>query len=335
MNRHALMLTLIALLGVQLALTGWVWRETAEAPAATVGGVLIAAPADAVSEIELDDGKRRLLLKRNGDGWVLPQAHDFPAGSFQVARLLDAVLNLHPGLPVADSTDAARRFRVAGDAFTRRVILRHEGKVLETLYIGDAAGPRRVYGRLGGQTAVYPLLLDRYALVTDVNAWTDKTWLHRPLGDINGVHLPGIDLRRHGDGWRLADQTAEEQLDTDKVDDLVERIANLDFMAVAGVAAPEPAGEPLLTITLELAGDRTMSYRFRDPGQQGDPLLQVSGSPFVLRVAGFMLQPLQEITRDTLLVQPPEAGTPTASPEGDIDAPAAPVSSESPAAAAQ
>lgn len=321
MNRHAALLTLTALLGVQLVVTGWAWRERMAVPVNATGSVLIAAKADAVSDIELDDGKRRVLLKRGGDGWVLPQAHEFPAGAFQVSRLLDAVLNLHPGLPVADSENAARRFQVAGDDFSRRLILRQGGQVLATLYVGDAAGPRRVYGRLGGQTAVYPLLLDRYALATDVNVWTDKTWLHHALGDINGIHLPGIDLVRHGDGWRLADQTPDEQLDTDKVNDLVGRIANLDFMAVDGVADAAPDGELLLTITLDLAGGRTVSYRFRDPGQQGDPLLHVSGSPFVLRVAGFTLKPLQGVTRDALLATAPVVDAAPAPDAATGDAP--------------
>lgn len=305
---------LTGLLIVQVLLAVWLWRGDTQ-PALPAGS-LLGFDGAAVDGIEISDGERALKLVRTGEGWVLPALFDFPAAGFRVDGLLAELAVLKPGLAVATSAAAAKRFRVADEGFERRVRLLAGDAVAAELYVGDAAGPRRAYGRVGGETAIYPLAFTTFQAAVNVDDWTDKTLLHRDPATIAGITLGDIHLERDGDAWLLADLAEGETTDADAAAGLVSRLANLDFAGVHG-PAKLPQGKLLLSVALTLSDGTQVDYRFVDPGQQGDPLLEVSDRDFVLRIASYVFQSIGEVTRDKL-VKPttPKAEVPVAADDG-------------------
>lgn len=300
---------LAVLLLVQLWL-GW-WLASGDEPVAQVRTELLSFAPAAVDRIEISDADGRTLqLQRRQDGWQLPGEYDFPAAQSRVAALLEQLAGLRPGLAVATSAEAARRFRVAADGFERRIRLLGGEKELATLYLGDAAGPRRAYGRAARDTAIYPVEFTAFDAGTAAGEWTDKTYLHRDTRGLTSVALGGLVLQRVGDDWQLAELGEGELPDTAAAGELVARLTGLDFMAVHGRKAAAPAGEPLLDAQLRYADGTRVDYRFIDPGQDGDPLLVVSDRDHVLRIGSYALKPLLEVRREDLLRRSDEDGGP-------------------------
>jgi len=348
MTQQRLIPLLTLLLLAQLAAGLWLW--SADRVTLPARGALLSFDHDAVDTVEIRDGDGHdLRLVKTAAGWQLPGDADFPAAGFLVNGLLDRLATLHPGLAVATSDDAAGRFHVADDKYERRIRLLAGDKVLAELYLGDAAGPRRSYARVAGDSTVYPLAFSGFDARAEADAWTDKAYLHRDTDALQSVQLGDLRLVRDGKAWRLADLAADEHMDAKAADQLVQRLARLNFMGVHGRADKVPGGKMLLTATLTLAGDkaagdadgkpvaggsdagradaapRTVEYRFYDPGKDGDPLLWVSDRDHVVRVASFDFKPLAEMTRDKLL-QTPQARAdetaPAVTPTDSTPAPA-------------
>jgi hypothetical protein len=311
MQRWIPWLTLLLL--AQLVITGLLWRsEQLQTPES--GGALLDFDRGAVDGVDISDGGTTLRLRRTEAGWVLPDAFDFPAGEFRITALLDNLAALQGGLPVASSTEAAQRFRVAEQGYERRIRLLSGDQILAELYLGDAVGPRRAYGRVAGQDAIYALGFAAFEADADRDGWTDKTLLHRKVSDIRSLQVGDIKLRREQDAWRLADLGEGESTDQDASAALVARVAGLNFAGVHGRADGPPAGDQLLSIELTLGDGEPIQYRFIDPGQQGDPLLWVSDQTHVLRIASYVFEPLHAMTRAKLLAAAaPEA---TEQPDG-------------------
>lgn len=297
---------LTLLLLVQLWL-GW-WLASGGEQATPLRAELLGFEVAAVDQIEISDADgRTLLLQHRQDGWQLPGDHGFPAAPFRVAALLQQLAGLRPGLAVATSGEAAKHFRVAGDAFERRIRLLAGGEELAVLYLGDAAGPRRAYGRAAGDVAIYPVEFTAFDAGTAAGEWTDKAYLHRDTGELTAVVLGDLVLQRVGDDWQLAGLGEGEMPGTAAAGELVERLTGLDFMAVHGRKAAVPAGKPLLDAQLRYVDGTRVDYRFIDPGQDGDPLLVASDRDHVLRIASYVLKPLLQVRREDLL-QRPEGG---------------------------
>lgn len=299
MNMRRVIPLLAVLLVAQVLLALLLWRGGPE-PSATPTALLAFDPA-AVDRIEIDDGDKSLALRLTDTGWVLPGLYDFPAATGAVAGLIGDLAGLRPGLAVAASAGAAQRFRVAEDGYERRIRLLAGDKVLATLYLGDAAGPRRAYGRADGDEAIHALEFTALQAAPDNDAWVDRTVLQQPVADIAALRIGDIRLQRDGAGWRLADLAPGEATDQQAAAALVQRIAGLGFMGVAGRAEPPPAGDTLLTAEVELIDGRTLDYRFIDPGRQGDPLLLVSGLDHALRIGSHVFGPIRDTGRAELL----------------------------------
>jgi hypothetical protein len=291
---------LAVLLAVQLLLGLWLWSPGEQAARARTG--LLAFDRQAVDAVEISDGEGRTQhLEKTADGWRLPGHFDFPASAFRVDGLLDSLADLRPGLAVATSAEAAGRFRVAEESFERRIRLLAGGKTLAELYLGDAAGPRRAYGRAAGDTAIYPLALTAFDAGTGAGEWTDKAYLHRDTAELSRVTVGDITLQRDSDAWVLTDLAEGEQTDADAAAELVRGLTQLNFMAVIGPKDNPPGGTSLLDAQLVYADGRQVDYHFLDPGQEGDPLLLVSDRDHVLRIGSYAVKPLLEASRKTLL----------------------------------
>ena len=107
--------------GVQLALAVVLALRTDPLTASTPQTPLIGAAAEHADRLVIDsnasegnatEAKSIVIAKRNGQ-WVLPQYFDAPARDEQASSILTQLAGLKRGLPVATSTAALRRFKLA------------------------------------------------------------------------------------------------------------------------------------------------------------------------------------------------------------------------------
>ena len=288
--------------------------------------------------IERADAEPLLIERRDGE-WVLPPLDGFPAAAAKVDALLERLAGLRKRLPVATSAEAQDRFRVADDAFEGRITLSQGDAALATLYLGDSAGFRRQYVRAADDAAIFEVDLGPADAPSRPDDWIDRAWLHQDVRDIQRIALPMVTLVREAEGgWRLSDPADGETLDQAEAEDLASQLALLTFTSVLGTDAKPEYGldDPVLEWEIGLASGDTVGYRLsalakpeegseEEPASEGhaadageaddetsaapertEYVLEVTDEPYYLELAAYAAERLTEITREGLLVPPPE-----------------------------
>jgi len=280
-----------------------------------LGGPRLAAhPADAplldlagrtVDGITLEGGEgESLTLSKTGDGWVLPGEEDFPADTDKVTRLLERLQGLGRGLPVATSSGALKRFKVAEDDFERRIRLAAGDDIVATLYVGTSPGVRRGHVRRDGDDAVYALEFASYDVPLKREDWEDKTILALPREEIVDIRVADLTLRPQGDtGW-MAEGLAEDQaLNIEAAGELADKLADLRIGAVLGreKQADYNLDQPALQLSLTRKGGERINYRLGK--RDNDYVLKVSSREEYFRLPGYTGDALVEAAgRDKLVV---------------------------------
>ncbi|WP_295881926.1 DUF4340 domain-containing protein [uncultured Thiohalocapsa sp.] len=322
-----LVLLLAALLVVQLVMALLMGGGRSMAPAA--GDLpLLDLDMDAVTAIEIStaDGDS-VRLARSGDDWVLPALDGFPASGSRIETLLDDLAGLERPLPVATSAEARRRFRVADDAFERRLTLRGDGGAA-TLLVGDSPGFRRLFARVGGEEAVYDLRLALFDLGASPDDWIDRGRLQFDRGEISRISADDWTLVRGEEGWSL--EGSDATVDSAAADQLADAVATVGYISVLGPdsAADYDLDDPARVIAIEHAGGERR-YRLAPIADSGDYALRRDGEPYVYRLSAFDAEILVDTDRARLL------GETAADEDGDVDGSADEASSAADASAAQ
>ncbi len=307
--RSRAVVVLAAVLAAQLVLALLLGGGRSMAPA-TGEDPLLGLDAAAVTAMEIasEDGSR-VELVRVGAGWVLPALDDFPASASQVERLLNDLTALQRPLPVASSADARRRFKVADDAFERRLVLRGDTGE-RTLFLGDSPGFRRLFARVGGEDAVYDLRLALFDIGVSPDDWIDRGTLQFDRGGISRVVVEDAEDRfalvRGEEGWSLEGTAAA--VDGSAADAFANAVATVSYTSVLGPEsdAEYDLEEPARVITVEHSGTERR-YRLAPIADGEDAALQREGEPYVYRLSAFDAETLLETDRAGLLGEMPEA----------------------------
>ena len=293
MNR---LITICALLlAVQLGLAAWTHLRVPADQAGPVQGAVLNVDTATVDELLLEDSAgARLVLKKAGEGWMLPGLADFPADTARVQALVERVASLQRSWPEATTVEAAGRFQVAADRFERRLTLRGAGKDLGRVFLGSSAGLRRVYLRAEGDQDIFAVELAGRDQELDPNSWIDTAVLRLAPDQVARIDLPGFSLTRHEDALVVEGLAENEEMVAASRDSLVERITTLAVHPVQGEvrdyrfgqveAPPEPSAE----------------------GQEAQPsaprfVLRVSGHAHLFEVDSWQVEEIRHLNRAALV----------------------------------
>jgi Domain of unknown function (DUF4340) len=138
----------------------------------------------------------KVVLAKVGTTWQLPEEGGFPADKARTESLLKTLEGLKEGMPVATTSDALARFKVADDRFERRVTLASGGKTLATLYFGTSPSMREIHARRSGQGDVYSVAFATYQVPAKAGDWEDKAVLQIPKEDIEAIDVAGLHITR-------------------------------------------------------------------------------------------------------------------------------------------
>jgi hypothetical protein len=323
--RAPMVLGLAALLILQIGLAVLLGQDGTLTPT-TGSAPLLDLDIALVDRIEVESGAEEadpspVRLERDGEAWLLPALDGFPVSATRVQQVLDDLDGLTRPLPVATSREAQRRFRVADDAFERRLTL-GAGADEVTLIIGDSPGFRRLFARVDGEEMVYDLRLGLFDLGTSADDWIDRGRLQFDRGEIERVAVQDRAgepwaLVRAEDGWSL--EGSDDDIDQEMAASLIGAVATVSYNSVlladgGGDSAPGyDLGDPDRTLTIERDGE-TRRYAVASIEDSEDFVLGHDGEPYVYRIGAFDAELLLEATRDGLLgveeaVEPaPETG---------------------------
>ena len=266
--------------------------------------MLVAVDMDPVDTLKIADGKEQLVLSKKDGEWVLPGSSDFPADPATVQRLLERLVELKKGWPVATTSGAAERFKVAPDAFERKLTLFADEEAVATLYLGTSPGFRKVHARPEGDDEVYAVAFNTWELNTSADNWIDKDVLKLQAKDIERIELPDLALQREGDRFGVSDGEESKQ---DAVQSFVDRLTGIQVQSVLGAEALPGyrQDEPELEIRLLHKGGDSLTYRFSKPRDAGHYVLKRSDLDYYFRVAEFAVSPIKDTGREKLVLLEP------------------------------
>jgi Domain of unknown function (DUF4340) len=288
--------------------------------------------------IEGPDGAR-IVLAKQGEGWVLPDNGGYPADKTRVDTLLSRLKGLQRGLPVATTSGALKRFKVSDESFERRVLLAHGDDTLATLYLGSSPGMHHVHARSGKDDAVYAVDFAVYEAPDKAADWEDRTILQFPQDSLETIDVAGLTLHRlpvaaadtgadtsgaNGEGkpaaaatWQVAAAGQGEVVNPAGAQDLAGKLAQLRIGAVLGTEVKPDYGldKPALTLSVTRKGGEQLAYRLGPTGKEGYAVLKSSARPEYFRIPGYTADALIKAAGRAQLVQ--------AAPAPAVAAPAA------------
>ena len=141
-------------MGLQLVLALILWAGGPDYTAFKAKEPLLSFDPAKVDRIEIaENGANSAALVKEDGKWVIPSSAGFPADGAKVSGLLAKLAGLKKGWPVASSADAAKRFKVATDAYERQIVLKSGGATVGELLLGTSPNFKAVNARAGNDAA--------------------------------------------------------------------------------------------------------------------------------------------------------------------------------------
>ncbi len=305
---------LAIVLGLQVLLAGLLWwgARTPQEPGGEARFVDWSPEQVTALTIEGPEGRSSVTLERRGGDWVIARLDDLPAAGARIEDLLRRLHEARVGAAVGTTASALKRFRVADQAYERRLTLRGPGNATQVLYVGESAGPGRVYARVAGRDTAHELGVRRYEIGDTVADWADKSLLQVDAGQIERVSIgEDVQLVHTDKGWGLAGSAQSKPIDQKAAQRLIDRLARISFNDVLP-ASEAHKGESLVTVRIERKQGKPVVYRIytRADENKGAPeyLLRIEGKPWWFVVPGYAVAALVDADRDKLLGEPQAQG---------------------------
>ena len=292
--------------------------------AAATGGALVFPDLEAGGIVALtitDADGNSVGLAKGEQGWVLPDADDYPADAAKITPVLEKIVGLTTSRLVTRTAASHRRLQVAADDFVRRIDFETVDGARHTLYLGSSPQYGASHFRVEGQAETY-LTGDfsTWETAAEASSWIDTSYVRLDETQIKEVTLENADgtftFSKEGDDtWTMAGLAPDETLDQVEVSDVVQKVASLSMLRPLGKEELPEYGmaEPKAVVTLETADESvTLRVGAQDPEDESYVVIS-SESDYYVRVSRYSVQDLVEKTREGFLEQP---ATPTPGAEG-------------------
>lgn len=294
--------------------------------------------ADKVEKVEIwgapqkGDGppQNKVLLSRVNGKWGLGDADDYPADGKKIDELLANVAKLVSRTTVLEKATYHDKLEVSEAKYQRRVTLTVGGKELR-FYVGTSPSFKTVHLRIDGKDEVY--------LVNDLSTgdlgdraytWVDRTFLKFGAPELWSVKLKNtageLNFERNPVNGEWAVLGMDEPAAKTQVDDLIRKAGTVNLEAPVGKAdKPEyglstpKASLELVTGTSTIAGapppkTTVVTWAIGNKlEKENQYYAKASTSDYVVRVAGWAVDPLLTKAKKDLVEKKPDAA-PSATP---------------------
>jgi len=318
MNRPQQILAGILVVQVVLIAVAFWPRSTAPGAGAPLFPDLKAEDIVALTVTDTDGNS--LQLRKEGEGWVLPDADGFPANAEKVNPVLEKIAGLTTSRLVTRTATSHKRLQVSPEDFVERIDLETASGEQHTLFLGSSPQYGATHFRVDGQNETY-LANDvtTYEMRAEPAAWIDTSFVSLEDASVKKITLQNANgsfsfSRDEDENWTMAGLSPDETLDQAKVDSLVSTAASVNMERPLGkTEKPEyEMDQPSAVVRLETA-DTTVTIQVGAQYPEDESyVISSSEFPYYVEVASYAVQDLVDKTRDGFLQLPP---TPT--PEGE------------------
>lgn len=259
------------------------------------------------------------LVLRHG-AWFVHSEFDVPADKSKVGDLIAKLAALRRGLPVADTQDALRRFKVSPDRFARRITLGRGGKTIATLYLGESAGLHKSDARTAGEHRVYTVGIATYDVPADTGAWIQADLMRVPADKVTAIDITGangahvslarsIGANKVPGPWTATGLAHGRTVDETKVASLVDAIGTLNLDAALGTQANPDwrMDHPAVSLTIKEAGGKVHAWSLSKPKSGDYVVLKSAARPWYFSLDAMAAKPLLDVgASDALAMVPPK-----------------------------
>ena len=200
------------------------------------------------------DGKTVGLAKQPDDSWRVTSYYGLPVDFSKLSGLMNDLVGAKVQRFVTASPERLDRLEFKDHKIA---LLDAAGHELWSLTIGKNAGTGGCFIRFGSSQKAY-LTTYNPSLDTDAKNWADSALLNLKPADIAKVeigfdHAPAVTVARPkaGASFTAAATTPGRELDTDKINSLLEQFTNLRFSDTKDLADPEAAAAKQHSRTLK------------------------------------------------------------------------------------
>ena len=252
-----------------------------------------------ITEIVISDSENRLLLKKQGDHWIMPQINGLPVSSGKMATSIDNLAALKESWPVAQTASAAKRFEVAEDSYKKKISVK-TGSDEYSLYLGTSPGLRKTHLRLEDKDAIYAASLSAHDFGVTVDDWLDKGLLQTRRADLTSLEFNELKLIKSEQGWKLEGLSEQEVMNEEALNKL---LGFTDELTVSGLIDKEntsqfASGKPAFTLKAKTdTGTKEYAVYSRD----ADVAVKSSLRDEWFKLPKYQADKLINLTRDDLV----------------------------------
>ncbi len=280
------------------------WPRPAQSAPTASASLFPGLQADQVTALTVHGaGGEQLLLTKGTDGWVLPQAGNFPCQATKVQTFLDKLVALKTGQAVAQTAASAKQLKVADQDYQTLVEFTLGDGTQHKLYMGTASGYQATHVRADGATQVY---LATGLMTTDVSVqasgWIDTLYLSVSAEQITSVSVQNasgtVEFEKDAAGaWTLKGLAAGETANAGNIMNLVDQVAAVNMTMPlgkteeAGFGLANPAAVVMVGTKDQSGAEKTITLRVgaQDSTDQSY-VVKSSESPYYVRANSYSVQ---------------------------------------------
>jgi len=272
-------------------------------------------------------GDEQIQMARGADGWVLPEAGDYPIQEGKVEAFLEKMLGVRADRLVTGTRDSHKRLQVTDEEFERLIEFELEDGMRRKLFLGSSPRYQVIHVRADDQDEVYMALgLSASDAGSGVSNWIDTTYFSVPQDELVAITLENGNGRfefekDEAGNWTMINLPAGETLLENNVRSLATRVSLLRMQRPLGREEKGAYGldDPNARFTLltrdETGNEQTHIVRIgaAPEGEQGF-VVKSAASPYYVLMAEFTVKDLVERTMQDFIAVPETEETPTPTP---------------------
>ncbi len=307
--------TLIALLGIQAVIILWVNRAQKETIVDT-NKPLIALDFTTLDKIVVSTSEKESCeIVKKENSWSLPAYYDFPASSEKVTELFKAFSELKESWPAGKTLLAAKQFLTTAEKFEKKFDLYKDGKLLQTVYIGNSPSFKKVHIRVEGNEKTYIGSFSSYEYASKASSWANQSLYGVAKSDLVSFEKDNLQLvaKEETKTFEWVDLQASEKMNDSETSLLINAAINPRFEKVLGKDS-YAVGEKSFSYTLKLKTGDSIQYEFFKPLKKEDKedkkeekakqeslVLKVSKYPYYFGVSSSEVTDIINLDRKQLL----------------------------------
>ncbi|MEZ4463502.1 MAG: DUF4340 domain-containing protein [bacterium] len=302
---------------LQVALVAVTWSMRGSTSAIDTEPLLPGASVADVTGLAIvaksGDKETTLKLAKKGDGWVVPDADDYPADTKKVEEVIKKVVDARIRAPIASNKANHNNLDVGDRDFSRRLTLTMGGKD-QGLVVGSAKGSS-AHVRFADQDAVYVARgFSAYELRDTLTSYLDADYVK--VEDPDAIKLTNqrgtVTLSKVDGQWRVAELPPDAPTDAARIDAFVSAARLVRLVAPIGrTVKPEHGFDATEKAVVEIKkGDALTRYTVGAAASESNRYVKSEQSAYVVTAAVTGIGSLLDQTPDRFIKEdlpaPPE-----------------------------